>query len=214
MRALVLALAAAALPLAGCGGDPPRGVQVTEATDDARLPARPRQSLASDTVYADSGRFVDPRLDSLRRDSLRADSLLVLGDGARDAPPAEAAPQAPGFQTFWPRFRDAVRAGAEPTAAMARFSGALRREDFATTFESAFGAPFRGPVLALTPRDFRRDGTAREVTVTVGYDARGEVVPEDEAETESSVTLRFDVVDGAYRLVSVALVGGAGGRGA
>ncbi len=207
MRALVaLAVASLAVAAAGCGGDQPRGVQVTEATDDARLPARPRQSLAFDTVYADSGRYADPRLDSLRRDSLRADSLSARGDEAgSESPAAEPASPAASFQAFWPRFRDAVRAGAEPTAALVRFSGDLRREDFGATFGSAFGAPFRGPVLALAPRDFRRNGAAREVTVTVGYDARGEVVPEDEAETESSVTLRFDVVDGAYRLVSVAL---------
>ena len=206
MRAAVtLAAAALLVGAAGCGGDSPRGVQVTEAADDARLPDRPRQSLAFDTVYADSGRYVDPRLDSLRRDSVRADSLLAATAGA--ASPPEPAAQAASFQAFWPRFKDAVRAGAQPTAALARFSVDLRREDFGATFESAFGAPFRGPVLALTARDFRRDGTAREVTVTVGYDAEGQVVPEDEAETESSVVLRFDVVEGAYRLISVALAG-------
>ena len=203
MRALAAALLLVAF---GCGDERPRGVQVTEATDDLAVPGqRPRQSQAFDSVYADPGPFVDPRLDSLRRDSLRADSLRT--EAGAGPPPAAPAPQGPEFQAFWPRFKDAVRGGAGPTAALARFSADLRREDFGDAYESAFGAPFRDRVLALAPRDFRRDGTAREVTVTVGYDADGRVVPQDEAETESAVTLRFDVVDEAYRLVSVALAG-------
>ena len=206
MRALLPATLA--VLLVGCGGDKPRGVEVTEATDDARIATRSRPSQALDTTYADSGLFVDPRLDSLRLDSLRADSLRrdSLRRGAEAGPAAPSVPAA-DFTAFWPRFKAAVRAGLEPTMALAQFSPDFPREDFGTTFEAAFGDPFRSRVLALTPRDFRRDGTAREAMMTVGYDAEGEIVPQDEAETESAVIVRFDVVDGAYRLVSVQLAG-------
>lgn len=197
----VLALA---LVVAACGDEQPRGVQVTEARDDPRPPARPRGGLAFDSVYADSGLYADPGpdaepgLDSLRRDSLRRDAL----------PPSEAQPAAaPDFRAFWPRFRDAVRAGRQATAALTAGTGPVSPESFGETFETALGPPFREGVLALTPRDFRRDGTAREARVVVGYDADGQTVPQDEAVTESAVTLRFDVVEGTYRLVSLTVVG-------
>lgn len=207
----VLVLATLAMAMWGCGGDKPRGIEVTEASDDARVPARPG-GLAFDTVYASRG--ADLSLDSLaidslrvvarRRDSLRTDSLRR--DSIARAPALPAAPAA-DFAAFWPRFQTAVRAGREPTTALTRFSGDLRREDFGTAFEAAFGEPFRARVLALTPRDFRRDGTARQATVVVGYDADGAIVPQDEAVTESAVVLRFDIVDGAYRMVSVTPTG-------
>ena len=66
---------------------------------------------------------------------------------------------------------------------------------------------FRDGVLALTPRDFRRAATSRTATVIVGYDADGTVVPQEEAETESSLTLRFDVLEGEYRLVGLEVAG-------
>ncbi|WP_412060244.1 hypothetical protein [Rubrivirga sp. IMCC45206] len=187
MRGPVLALA---LALAACGGDEPKGIAVTEAPDvGTRADLRPP---ALDTTYADSGLFVDPRLrpdslraDSLRRDSLRADSL------------AQAA--RPDFRAFFPRFRAAVQAG---TAAALATDGVDRE-----LLAAALAPPFRAGVLALTARDFAREGTARTVSVIVGFDVEGTVVPVDEADTESAAFLRFDVVDGAYRLVAVDLAG-------
>ena len=195
LGALVLALA-----LGACGGETPRGVEVTESTESALPPPGPRRSAAFDTVYADSGLWAGAldrqRLDGSGRDSLRQDS-------ARQDPPEPPADAAPDFRTFWPRFRDAARAGRAPAAALASFSEAMSRDAFDRAFEVALGDPFRDGVLALTPRDFRRAGTAREAAVTVGYDAGGRVVPQDEAVTEARATLRFDVVDGAYRLVGL-----------
>lgn len=195
---------AVALLLAACGGETPQPIEVTEA-EPVTIPRPARPALAPlDTIYADSGLYVDPslRLDSLRADSLRRDSLrrdsLVRGAAAR-----------PDFRTFWPAFVEAVRQGPAAVAARTAFSASLTREEFdAMVYEHAFGAdPFRAGVLALTARDFERDGTAREARVVVGYGADGEIVPQDEAETESSVGLRFEVVDGAYRLVRVAFAG-------
>ena len=195
-------LVALAVGVGACGGDASKGVQVTEAPPESELRPRLRRPAPLDTVYADSGRFADARFhpDSLRADSLRRDSL------ARDSvrPSAVAAPD---FRTFFPSFLGAVRAGRAAVRERAAFSAALPEADFSDLYDTAFGDPFRDGILALTARDFRRAGTAREATVTVGYDADGRVVPEDEAVTESAVVLRFDVVDGAYRLVGVALAG-------
>ena len=199
-------LALAVLVVAGCGGDRPQGVTVTEAEDPAGGPAA-RPSLAFDTVYTDSGAFTDPslqpdslRADSLRRDSLRADALR------RDS--LRRAARGPDFRTFWAAFQDAVRQDEPAVRALASYSDRLDQEAFEGLYEAAFvGEPFRSRVLALTPRDFARDGAAREVTVIVGYDAGGNVVPQDEAETEASLTLRFEVVEGTYRLVRVAPAG-------
>ena len=181
----------------GCGGDRPRGVTVTEAEDGP--PARPaRPSLAPDTV--DPSPRADPglRRDSLRRDSLRRDSLRA--DSLRRAPEARA----PDFRTFWPAFRTAIERGEEAVAGLSAFSAGFERESLEWRYGAAFGAePFRSRALALTPRDFRPDGTAWEARLVVGYDAGGAVVPQDEAVTESRVTLRFDVVGGAYRLVAL-----------
>ncbi len=205
----------------GCGGDKPTGIEVTEAADDARLPSRPRVAPL-DTVYADLGVFADSvagldalRADSLRRDSLRADSLRrdsLRADSLRQdslrrdsVTRAEPAAAAPDFRTFWPRFQTAFRAGLEPTLALAQLSADLSRRDVEAAVEAASGAPFRAGVRALSPRDFRRDGTARQATVTVGYDRDGAIVPQDEAVTEAALTLSFDVVEGGYRLVAVSL---------
>ncbi len=190
---------ALALVLGACGGETPRGVEVTEAGDSALPPPGPRRAAAVDTVYADSGLWAGPdrqRLDSVRQDSLRRDSL-------RRDPAAPSAPEtpAPDFRAFWPRFRDAARAGPPSAAALAAFSDTMPREAFDRALAVALAEPFRDGVLALTPRDFRRDGTAREATVVVGYDADGRVVAQDEAVAEAIVTLRFDVAGGAYRLV-------------
>ena len=192
------ALLLAALAASACGGDSARSVEVTEAPADAftgRPPTAPPDTSVLDLV----------RLDSLRRDSLRADSLRA--DSVRQSEPVS--PAAPDFRAFWPRFQAAVREGRPAVARLAAFSDGLERSAFdGHLFEAVFGSePFRSRVLALGPRAFERDGTRRAVTVLVGYDTDGEVVPEDEAETESAVTLAFDVVDGAYRLVALRLAG-------
>ena len=192
------ALLLAALAAGACGGDRPQGVEITEAPPESEV--RPgRRPAPLDTVYADSGLFADPRLrpdslraDSLRRDSLRQDSIARV-------------PARPDFRAFWPRFRRSVQAGRDSVAARTAFSDALPRAAFdSLLYDAAFADSLVRPrVLALTARDFRRAGTRREVTVTVGFDAEGRPVREDEAVTESAVVLTFDVVDGAYRLVRV-----------
>ena len=189
MRRPALALAAALL--AACGSDP-EGVAVTEAAPGGTRAPTPGglsdtlRLAPFDTVYADSG------LD----DVPSADSLAV-------ADAVEAAPAPPDFRAFWPRFRDAVR-GERGVAALVAPGGAAAFEDRGPV---VFAEPFRAGVLALTARDFRRDGAAREATVRVGYDRAGRVVPEDEAAREATATLRFDVVDGAYRLVDLEVTG-------
>ncbi len=198
------ALLLAALAVGACGGDRPQGVEVTEAPPESELRARPGRPAPLDTVYADSGLFVDPSLrpDSLRRDSLRRDSLRA--DSVRQARAAR-----PDFRPFWPGFLRAVRSGPDAVAALTAFSDVLPRDAFDDALYPAVfsDGPFRDGLLGLTARDFRRDGTRRAVTVTVGYDADGRVVREDEAVTESAAVLTFDVVDGAYRLVRIDLAG-------
>ena len=192
MRRLASALAAGlAVALGACGGGDRQGVTVTEAEPTA-LPTRPPPSrfrslppdsavrAPLDTIYADSALFADPALDSLRADSLET-------------------PAAPDFRRFWPRFRDALAAGADEAAALSTVDRARLRDLYPTLTTP----PFAEGVRALTARDFRVVGPAREAVLTVGYDAAGAVVPEDEAVTEASLTLRFDVVDGAYRLVGL-----------
>ena len=186
MRAAALALSAV---LAACGGGDRGGVPVTEADPGpAVAPPRPPPRVAPlDTVYADSGLYADPRLDSLRADSASG--------------PAAALPEAaPDFRAFWPRFQRALRAGPDSAAALARLGEGSAPLD-------ALAGPFLDRALALTARDFRRDGAARDVQIRVGYDAEGAVVPEDEALTESAVRLRFEVVEGAYRLVRLDVAG-------
>lgn len=198
-----LALGALALGLAACGGDRPRTVEVTEAPPESEVTREARRPSALDTTYADSGLFVDPRLrpDSLRADSLRRDSLLQDSLARVEA-------RRPDFRAFWPTFREAIEEGLEAASARAAFSDSLARADFEDTWFPALAEPpFRAGVLALTARDFRREGTRRTASVTVGYDAEGRVVREDEAVTESSLILTFDVVDGAYRLVRAQIAG-------
>ncbi len=192
-HALLLGL----LALGACGGDERRGVVVTEADPVATVvPPGPRPPAAFDTVYADSGRFVDPSLDRLGADTLDANSLET------------AAPAGPDFRTFWPAFRDAVRDGRAAVVAHTEFGAdGMSRDRFDETIAAVLTPPFRDGVLALTARDFRIRGAARDVSVTVGFDAGGDVVPEDEAVTERSVRLRFEPRDGAYRLVGLEVVG-------
>lgn len=186
----------AAVVLAACGSDA-EGIAVTEAEPGALRAPQPGalgpggadtlgRPAPLDTVYADSGLYEDPSLDSLRADSVRR----------------EAAPTPPDFRAFWPRFRDAVE-----DDAVASLAGRGGVEALGRVGPVVFAEPFRERVRALTARDFRREGTAREATVRVGYDRAGRVVPEDEAAREASATLRFDVVDGAYRLVDLRTAG-------
>ncbi|MDT7856408.1 hypothetical protein RQM47_07125 [Rubrivirga sp. S365] len=189
-------LLAALVGLAACGSDA-EGVAVTEAepgalrapTPSARVDTLgPDRPAPLDTVSADSALDAGPLLDSLR--------------AAPDSADAPAAP--PDFRAFWPRFQTAARAGRGGLDALAGAGGAAALDARGAV---VFGEPFLGRVLALTARDFRRDGVAREATVRVGYDRAGRVVPEDEAAREATATLRFDVVDGAYRLVGLDTAG-------
>lgn len=194
MRRPALVLATA-LAVVACGSDP-EGVVVTEAEPgDVLVAPRPGAARSDtafaplDTVYADSGLYVDPSLRAL--DSLGVDTVAV-----------DAVPAPPDFRAFWPRFRDAVEAGGVASLVAPGGAGA-----FEAAAPVALAPPFRDRVLALTARDFRREGTARVATVRVGYDRGGRVVPEDEAAREATATLRFDVVDGEYRLVDIRTAG-------
>ena len=202
--ALLVGLAALVV---GCGGERPRGVEVTAADDDAVLGRAPRPSAAFDTVYADSGLYADPRLrpDSLHADSLRRDSLTASASRFRQDSLRRAEAARPDFRTFWPAFQAAVRRDRAAVAALAAFSERFSRADFdGDLYAAAFAeGPFRDGALALSARDFRRDGTRRQASVVVGYDRDGRVVRQDEAAREEAVVLTFDVVDGAYRLVGV-----------
>ena len=99
----------------------------------------------------------------------------------------------------WAAVQDAVRA--RRRAAWDAATGSAPGAHAA--WEALDDGPFREGLLALSPRDLQRDGTARVARVVVGYDAAGAVVPQDEADTDRTLALRFDVVDGAYRVVGV-----------
>jgi hypothetical protein len=201
MRTVALAVALGVLALSACGSEP-QGVTVTEAPpDEALAPRAPRPSAAFDTVYADSGLFADPARDSLAADSLAPDSLT--------ADSAASAPAAPDFRAFWPRFQTALQTGRPEVETLALLGeGGLPRARFESVWERALAdGPFRDGVLALTARDFRRVGPAREASVVVGYDAGGRIVRQDEAVRDSTLVLRFEPVEGAYRLVRLAVTG-------
>ncbi|MEM1117793.1 MAG: hypothetical protein AAF845_13885 [Bacteroidota bacterium] len=196
MRAAVLAMA---LVLAACGGER-EGVTVTEAEPVASLapsvPPPPRLDAPLDTVDADS-LLGDLAPDSLAADTTDADTIAASG---------------PDFRAFWPRFRDALAAGPEAVAPLTAFAPDSLRPSYAPPFEDLLseiqdGGLFRDPILALTARDFRVDGDARDVWVTVAYDEDGNVTVEDEGVSESGLGLRFEVVDGAYRLVRIDVAG-------
>ena len=176
--ALLVALAAAG----GCG-ERPDGVPVGQADDGAALPHPSGwRSGALDTVYADTLAFAD----SLRADSLAAADTL-------------AAARAPEAAPLWAAVQAAVRARRRAAwdDLTAGTAGA------ALAWEVLADGPFRDGLLALDARDLRRDGTARVARVVVGYDADGRVVPQDEADRDRALTLRLDVVDGAYRVTRV-----------
>jgi len=168
------------LVVAGCR-ERPAGVPVGQA-DDTPPPA-PWRSQALDTVYADSLPLFP--VDSLLADSAAAADTLAV---ARTPTPTAA----------WEAVRAAVRS--ERRAAWdAATDGAPGAAD---AFADATG-DFRDGLLALDARDLIADGDAREARVTVGYDAAGRVVPQDEAETDRVLRLRLDIVAGAYRVVRV-----------
>lgn len=181
-RAVRLAVLALAVGAAGCG-EKPAGVPVGQADDGAALP-RPDgwRSDALDTLYADTLAIAD---------SLRADSLAAAD--------TVAAARAPDAADAWTAVQEAVRT--------------RRRADWMALADDAPGAalawevlaegPFRDGLLALGARDLRRDGDARVARVVVGYSADGRVVPQDEADLDRTLTLRLDVVDGAYRVVAI-----------
>ena len=175
-----LALLTLGIALAACGGE-------TEPTPSAAAYVPPAPPAPEAFAPADSLGFV------AEADSLALDSLAVNDSAAV----TEAPPPAPSFAPFLARFKQALQTGdAAPFAAEGVDLGPL-----------ADDPAFRQRVLAAPPDRYRREGTRREVWVVVGYDMEGNVVPEDEAETESGLGLVFDVVDGAYRLVSLNAAG-------
>ena len=167
--------------LAACGDREP-GVVVTEADPvAARAP-----------VPADTFELADPDTSSV--DTVRVDTVAAAADTV-------AAP--PSFDAFWPQFQASVRSG--NVGAVTRYAwtdeGGLGAVDLDSAYITAFTEPFKTAVLALTTRDFRREGAARSVRVVVGFDGAGRVVPEDEADTDRAIRLRFDAVGGRYRWV-------------
>ena len=182
---MFVCLAFAALA-AGCGGDSSEGE-----TPTAFVPPPP-----PDPEVEEALEDLDPfPMDSLARDSVLAGTPNTI---LEDEPGPSAPP--PTFAPFLRDFKQALQTGdagrfAAPT---------LSASDLALVAEDA---AFRQRVLEAGPERYRRDGMRREVYVVVGYDMDGNVVPEDEAETESSLGLVFDVVGGAYRLVRVEAAG-------
>ena len=173
--------------LAGCGDDKP-SVTITEADPVAeRTPSTVDTSAlaASDSTLTDS---------------------LVIADSADVALVDSVAAPPPDFNAFWTQFQAAVRSGRVGAVTQyAKLGGdGIGLVDIDKAYISAFTEPFKSAVLSLSPRDFERDSLAREIRVVVGYDADGRVVPEDEADTDSAILLRFDVINGRYRWVGFA----------
>lgn len=180
-----LALMAAVLLAAGCGGESAQ----TEA-GPALPPAPPDLPDVGDL---DDAAFASD-LDSLdlAPDSTAADTLA--------SSEADPAPAAPSFEPFLREFKVALQNGRARDLA----ASGLSAEDLAAVADDA---AFRQRVLAAGPDRYRRYGTRRETYLVVGYDADGAIVPEDEAVTESAVGLIFDVVEGEYRLVRIERAG-------
>ncbi len=177
MRRAVLALA---LLASGCGG---------ERAGEAPAPARPPSPPAIPTVGD---------LDDSFEDDLPADTLAEpLADTLEAAPLPDPGPS---FAPFLTEFKVALQNG----SARGLAAPGLSAEDLAAVMDDP---AVQQRVLAAGVDRYRREGTRREVYVVVGYDTDGNVVPEDEAETESGVGLVFDVVEGSYRLVRVERAG-------
>ena len=202
MRSVALLLALGVL--AGACKGRREGIAVTEAPP-VGMPAAPGRYAQGDSVYADAAFADSLRADSLaavvslRADSLRADSL--------------AAPAAPDFRAFWAQFRAAVRTGRRAAVAPLALvgPGGIAPAAWPDLADAFLDDAFRTPLLALDATALRREGDARVATVIVGYDGEGNVVPQDEADTDSAVILRFETVAGeagaAWRLVRVDLAG-------
>ncbi|HIG74115.1 MAG TPA: hypothetical protein EYQ24_05960 [Bacteroidetes bacterium] len=168
--------------LAACGGE-----ETPQTTDDEAFvpPAPPTlEPLDVDSLGLDE-------------DDLAMDSLALADSASAEAEPL---PAAPDFAPFLSEFKRALQTGAAERYA----APGLDDADLAFLVDDP---AFRQRFLAAPPDRYRREGTRREVYVVVGYDLEGNVVPEDEAETESGLGLVFDVVDGAYRLVRVSAAG-------
>lgn len=180
------------------------GVAVTEAPP-VGMPAAPGLYSEGDTVYADAA-----LADSLRADSIAAGGAMPADSVAASGP---AAAPAPDFRAFWTAFRAAVRTGRR--AAVTPFAlvgpGGIAPAAWPDAATAVLGDDVRAPLLALDATALRRDGDARVATVIVGYDGEGNVVPQDEADTDSAVVLRFETVAGAdgpaWRLVRVDVAG-------
>lgn len=174
------------LALSGCGDDKP-SVTITEA--DPVAERRPFTADSSALATSDS---------TLADSSLVADSVEVA--------PADTVVAPADFAPFWTAFQAAVRSGnVDAVTRHAKIGEAgLGLVDVDQAYISAFTEPFKTAVLSLSPRDFERDGTVREVRVVVGFDAEGRVVPEDEADRDEAIQLQFNVVDGRYRWVGFA----------
>jgi hypothetical protein len=185
MRSVAAAVALAAL-LGACESRP-SGVAVTEAPP-VGFPSAGGRYSDGDTTYSDSAYALS--------DSLASDSLVRTAEAPADS--------APDFDAFWAAFRAAVRSGRGGSIEALASGPAVVRSESAG---DAFAEPFRSGLLALTARDLARDGAARVAVATVGYDAGGDVVPEEEAETDSSAILRFEIVGNAWRLVRIDLAG-------
>lgn len=113
---------------------------------------------------------------------------------------------ADAFATFLQEFQAAVRAD-DPASvsSLVRFrEGGLDANAFE---ETIFPIVFRGEMgdrfLDVEPSDVERSGTQRRITLHVGYDREGNVVPPEEAYTEAAATLTFDQTAEGYRLVRV-----------
>lgn len=168
--------------LVGCGEDTP-SVTITEAD-----PVAERGSVTSDTSALAMS-------DSTLADSVLVDSVEVAVADTVAAPP--------NFDPFWTTFQAAIRSGVVSAVTYQALLGeeGIGLAEIDHAYITAFTEPFKSVVLSLSPRDFERDGTAREIRVVVGYDENGRVVPEDEATTDAGIVLRFDVVNGRYRWV-------------
>ncbi|MEO0558824.1 MAG: hypothetical protein AAF170_11645 [Bacteroidota bacterium] len=179
-------LIAVALLSVGCGEDTPT-VTITEA--DPVAERRPQLADTSELAMADT---------------TLADSALVVD--SVEVAPVDTVAAPPDFAPFWTTFQGAIRSG--NVNAVTRFAklgeAGIGLADVDQAYIAAFTEPFKTAVLTLTPRDFERDGTIREIRVVVGFDAEGRVVPEDEADRDEAIRLQFDVVDGRYRWVGFA----------
>ena len=179
----------AALPLvalSACGGES------AQDTSTVALPPEPPSFPEPDAFDDDD--FED--LAATPDTSVTADTLATSPEASGDATPA------PTFEPFLREFKVALQEGG--ARRYAAIGSSLTADDLAAlTADPAF----QQKVLAAGPDRYRRYGNRRETYVVVGFDADGNIVPEDEAVTESGLGLVFDIVDGAYRLVRIERAG-------